>query len=159
RVFRFDLRFAALGDGVVNVLYRADQPAPQETDQQHEGDAEHQLPRGAETERALEEIAQRKPDRGTEQWTEQGAGAPDGGLNDQLSGGVEREGFRRHERLQDAKQASGESRIGGGDDEGRELVAMHVVANGGRAQRVVAYCAENRADGRTHDTQRNDDAD
>ena len=74
-------------------------------------------------------------------------------------GRVEREGVRRHEALHHAEQPAGKAGIGGGDDEGRELVAVDVVADGGRAQRVVADRAQNGADRRTHDAQRDHDAD
>ena len=85
--------------------------------------------------------------------------AADRGLHHELAGRVEREGIGRHESLQHAEQAAGKSRIGGGDDEGGELVAVDVVADGGGAQRVVADRAEDRADRRAHDAQRDHDAD
>ena len=102
---------------------------------------------------------QKEPDRGADQRAEQRAGAADRGLHDELAGGVEREGVRRHEALQHAEQAAGEAGIGGGDDEGGELVAVDVVADGGGAQRVVADRAQDRADRRAHDAQRDHDAD
>ena len=49
--------------------------------------------------------------------------------------------------------------IGRGDDEGGQLVAVDVVADGGRAQRIVADRAQHGADRRTHDAQRDHHAD
>ena len=108
---------------------------------------------------ALQEILQKQPDRGAEQRAEQRAGAADRGLHDELPGRVEDEGVGRHEGLQHAEQAAGKAGIGGGDHEGGELVAMDVVADRGGAQRVVADRAEDRADRRAHDAQRDHDAD
>ena len=85
--------------------------------------------------------------------------AADRGLHHQLARGVEREGVRRHEGLQHAEQAAGEAGIGGGDHEGGQLVAVDVVADRRGAQRVVADRAEDRADRRAHDAQRDHDAD
>ena len=137
----------------------ADDAAAQEADQQHEHHAEHELPGGAEAERLLQEVLQKQPDGGAEQRPEQRAGAADRGLHHQLSGGVEREGVGRHERLQHAEQPAGKAGIGGRDHEGGELVAVDVVAERRRAQRVVADRAQDRADRRAHDAQRDDDAD
>ena len=53
----------------------ADDAAAQEHHQQHEYQAEHQLPGAAEMQRGLEEIAQIEPDGGADQRPEQGAGA------------------------------------------------------------------------------------
>ena len=82
---------------------------------------------------------------GADQRAEQRAAAADGGLHDELAGGVEHEGVRRHEALQHAEQSAGEARVGGGDHEGGELVALDVVADGGGAQRVLADRAEDGA--------------
>ena len=87
---------------------------------------------------------QEQPDGGADQRPEQRAGAADRGLHHELAGGVEREGVGRHEALQHAEQAAGKAGIGGGDDEGGELVAVDVVADGGGAQRVVADRAQDR---------------
>ena len=141
-------------DEAIEIDDAADDAAAQEADQQHEHHAEHQLPGGAEPERRLQEVLQEQPDRGADQRAEQRAAAADGGLHDELARGVEREGVGRHEGLQHAEQAAGEARIGGGDDEGGELVAVDVVADRGGAQRVVADRAEDGADRRAHDAQR-----
>ncbi len=134
-------------------------PRRRKHDQQHEDDAEHQLPGRAEMQRRLEEVAEIEPDRRADQRPEQRAGAADRGLHDELARGVEHEGVGRHEALHQAEQAAGEAGIGGGDDEGGELVAVDVVADGGGAQRIVADRAEDRADRRAHDAQRDDEAD
>ena len=77
----------------------------------------------------MQEVAQEQPDRGAEQRAEQRADAADRGLHHQLAGGVEGEGVGRHEALQHAEQAAGEAGIGGGDDEGGQLVAADRVAD------------------------------
>ena len=69
---------------------------------------------------------------------EQRAASADRRLHDELAGGLEHEGVRRHESLQHAEQAAGEAGIGRGDHEGGELVAVDVVADRRRAQRVLA---------------------
>ena len=89
-------------------------------------------------ERRLQEVAQVEPDRGAEQRAEQRAGAADHRLHHQLAGGVEGEGVGRHVALQHAEQAAGETGIGRGDDERRQLVAADGVADRLRPQRVVA---------------------
>ena len=109
--------------------------------------------------RGLQKVAQIEPHRRAEQRSEQRAGAADRRLHHQLPGGVEHEGVRRHEALHDAEQPAGEAGIGGRDDEGGQLVAVDVVADGGGAQRVVADRAQDRADRRAHDAQRDHDAD
>ena len=93
-------------------------PRAQEADQQHEHDAEHQLPGRAEPERRLQEILQEQPDRGAEQRTEQRAAAADRGLHHELARRIEGERIRRHEGLQHAEQSAGEAGIGGRDHEG-----------------------------------------
>ena len=137
----------------------ADQAATQKADQQDEDQAQHQPPAGAKVQRILEEIAQIEPDGGAEQRPEQCAGAADRCLHDKLTRGVEGERVRRHEALHHAKQAAGKAGIGRGDDKGGELVAVDVVADGGGAERVVTDGAEDDADRRTHDAQRDHDAD
>ena len=109
--------------------------------------------------RVLEEVAEIEPDRRTDQRTEQGAGAADGRLHDELAGGVEHEGVGRHEALHDAEQAAGEARIGRSHDEGRQLVGVNVVADRRRAQRIVADRPQDRADRRMHDAPPDDEAD
>ena len=131
----------------------------QEADQQHEDDAEHELPGGAEMKRGLQEIAEIEPDRGADQRAEQRAGAADRRLHHELPRGVEHEGVGRHEALHDAKQAAGKAGIGRRDDEGGQLVAVDVMTDGGRAQRIVADRAQHRADRRAHDAQRDHQAD
>ena len=130
----------------------------QEADQQHEHDAENELPCGAEMQRRLEKVAQIKPDRGADQRTEQRAGAADRGLHHQLPRRVEREGVGWHEALHDAKEPAGKPRIGGGDDEGCELIAVDVMADRGGAQRIIADGAQDGADRRAHDSQRDHQA-
>ena len=103
--------------------------------------------------RGLEEIAQIKPDRGADQRAEQRAGAADCGLHHQLARRVEHERVGRHEALHHAEQAAGKAGIGGGNDEGSQLVAVNIVADCGGAQRIVADGAEHGADRRAHDTQ------
>ena len=120
---------------------------------------EHELPRGAQLERGLQEILQEEPDGRADQRAEERAAAADGGLHHELARGLEREGVRRHEGLQHAEQAAGEARVRGGDHEGGELVAVDVVADRGGAQRILADRAEDRADRRAHDAQRDHDAD
>ena len=102
-------------DERVEVVEAADDAAAQEADQQHEHEAQHELPGGAEPERRLQEVLQEQPDRGAEQRPEQRAGAADRGLHDQLARGVEGEGVGRHEGLQHAEQAAGETGIGRGN--------------------------------------------
>jgi hypothetical protein len=75
-----------------------------------------------------------------------------------LPGCIEGEGVGRHEGLQDAQQSAGKSRVGGGDDERRQFVAVDVVTDGRRAQRIVTDGAEDRPDGGTHDANGDDDA-
>ena len=100
-----------------------------------------------------------KPHRRADQRPEQRAGAADRRLHHQLPGRIEHEGVRRHEALHDAEQAPGEAGIGGRNDEGRQLVAMDIVTDGGGAQRIVADGAQHGADRRAHDAQRDHDAD
>ena len=147
------------GEIAVEVDKPADDAAAQEADQQHEDDAEHELPCRAEAERRLQEVLQKQPDGGADQRSEQRAAAADRGLHHELAGGVEHERVRRHEGLQHAEQAAGKAGIGGGDHEGGQLVAVDVVADRGGAQRIVADRAEDRADRRAHDAQRDHDAD
>ena len=99
-------------------------PRRRNTTSSNEDDAEHQLPGGAEMQRRLEEIAEIEPHGGADQRSEQGAGAADRGLHHELARGVEHERVRRHEALHQAEQTAGEAGIGGGDDEGGELVAI-----------------------------------
>ena len=143
----------------IEILDAADQAAAEEADQQHEDDAEHQFPGGAEMQRGLEEIAEIKPHGGADQRSEQRAGAADRGLHHELARSIECEGVGRHEALHQAEQTAGKSGIGRGDDEGGELVAVDVVAEGRRALRIVADRAQDRADRRAHDAQRDHDAD
>jgi hypothetical protein len=126
----------------------------QEAHEEHEDHAQHQLPGSAELEGALEEILEEEPHGGSDQRAHERAAAADDGLHHQLAGGVEGEGIGRHEGLHDAEEPAGEAGIGRGDDERRELVAVDVVADGGRAQRILADRAEDRPDGRAHDPQR-----
>ena len=67
-VLRCAARLAAQQD--VQVRDSADDAAAQEADQQHEDDAQHQLPCGAQTERALQEILQEQPHGRADQRTE-----------------------------------------------------------------------------------------
>ena len=90
---------------------------------------------------ALQEVLQEQPDGGADQRAEQRAGAADRGLHHELARGVEHEGVGRHEGLHHAEQAAGEAGIGGGDDEGGELVAVDVVAD---ARRRAAGCRGSR---------------
>ena len=90
----------------------------------------------------LEEVAQIEPDGSADQRPEQRAGAADRGLHDELAGGFEGEGVRRHEALHHAEQAAGETGIGGGDDEGGQLVTVDVVADRLRPQRIFADRAQ-----------------
>ena len=147
------------GHEAVEIDEAADDAAAQEADQQHEHDAEHELPGRSQTQRGLEEILQEQPDGGADQRAEQRAPAADGGLHHELAGGVEGEGVGRHEGLEHAEQAAGEARVSGGDHEGGQLVAVDVVADRGGAQRIVPDRAENGADRRAHDPERDDDAD
>src|SRR5262245_39677001 len=112
-------------------MQAADDTATQKTDQQYEDQPEQQLPGRAEMKRRLEEVAQVQPYRGAYQGSEQSTGAPDRRLHDELPRGFERESVWRHEGLQDAQQPTGESSVGGGNNEGGELVAVNVVADGG----------------------------
>ncbi len=127
-----------IGDG-------ADDAAPQEADQQHEDDAEHELPCRTKVQRVLKEVAEIEPYDGPDQRPEQRASAADRSLHDKLPGRIERKRVRRHEALHDGEEAAGEAGIGGCDHEGGEFVAMDVVAEGGRAQRVVAQRAQDRS--------------
>ena len=110
-------------------------------------------------ERVLEEIAQIEPDGRADQRPEQRARAADRGLHDELAGGVEHEGVRRHEALHDREEAAGETGIGRRDHEGGELVAMNVMTESRRAQRVVAQRAEDRSHRRAHDAKRDHQTD
>ena len=158
-VRRFGFRPVRSGRVAIEIDEAAHQTAAQKDDQQHENDSQHQLPGGAEMQRGLEEVAQIEPDGGADQRPEQRAGAADRGLHDELARGVEGEGVRRHEALHHSQKTAGKTGIGRGDDEGGELVAVNIVADGGGAQRVVADRAQDRADRRAHDTQRDHDAD
>ena len=100
-----------------------------------------------------------KPHGGADQRSEQRAGAADRGLHDELARSFECEGLGRHEALHQPEQPAGKSGIGGSDDEGGELIVLDVVAEGGRTQRIVADRAEDRADRRANDAQRDHDAD
>ena len=125
----------------IQVRDAADDAAAQEADQQHEDDAEHQLPRRAEIQRRLQEVLQEQPDGGADQRPEQRAAAADRGLHHELAGGLEGEGIRRHERLQHAEQPAGKTGIGGRDHEGGELVAVDVVADRGCARSGLSRIA------------------
>ena len=109
--------------------------------------------------RILKEIAEVEPDCCADQRPEQRARAADRGLHNELAGGVEHKGVRRHEPLHDAEEAAGETGVGRRDDEGGQLVAVNIVAERRRAQRVVAQRAEDRPDRRAHDAQRDDEPD
>ena len=109
--------------------------------------------------RVLEEVAEIKPYRRADQRPDQRACAADSGLHDQLAGRVEHESIRRHEALHDGEKTPGETGIGRSDHEGGELVAVNVMAERRRAQRVVAQRAQDRSHRRPHDAQRDDQAD
>ena len=87
------------------------------------------------------------------------AGAADCGLHHELARGVEGESVRRHEALQHAEQAAGKARISRSDNKGGKLVAVNIVAHGGCAQRIIADSAQDGADRRAHDAQRDRNAD
>ena len=72
---------------------------------------------------------------------------------------LESESVGRHESLQDAEQPAGKTGIGRGNHESGQFVAVYIVTDRLRAQGIVADGAENGADRRAHDTQRNDNAD
>ena len=146
-------------DPAVDILEATDNAASQEADQQHKDDAEHQFPRRAESESRLQEILKEEPNRRANQRAEQRTPAADSGLHHELTRGVEGKGVRRHEGLQDAKQPAGEPGIGGSDHERRELVAMDVMADRRRAQRIIPDRAQDRADRGAHDPQRYYDTD
>src|SRR3954449_11240434 len=96
--------------------------------------------------RRLKEIAEIEPHGGANQWSEQGAGAADRSLHHELARGVEHERVRRHEALHQAEQSAGEASIGSGDDEGRKLVAINMMAHRSSAQRIVPDGAQYGAD-------------
>ena len=58
-----------------------------------------------------------------------------------------------------AEQSAGKAGIGGGNDEGRQLVAVDVVADRGGAQRIVADRAQHGPDRGAHDAHRDHGAD
>ncbi len=109
--------------------------------------------------RRLKKIAQIEPDRGAGERAEQRAGAADRGQHDELARRFEGEGVRRHEALHHAEQSAGKAGIGRGDHEGDQLVAVDIVADGGRPQRIIANRPQHKTDRRAHDTHRDHDAD
>ena len=58
-----------------------------------------------------------------------------------------------------ASEAPGEACVNRSDHEGGELVAVYVVAERRGSQRVVAQSAQDRADRRAHNAQRDHEAD
>ena len=109
--------------------------------------------------RVLEEVAQIKPDGRADQRSEQRARPADRGLHDELAGGVEHEGVGRHEALHEGEQPAGETGVSRRDHESGQLVAVNVVAERRRAQRIVAQRAQDRPDRRTHNAQRDHETD
>ena len=109
--------------------------------------------------RVLEEVAEIEPDGGADQRAEQRSNPTDRGLHHELTRGVERESVGRHESLHHAKQAASEAGIGGGNYEGRQLIALDVVADRSGAQRIVAYRSQDSSNRRSHDPQSDDGAD
>ena len=77
---------------------------------------------------------------------EQSAGAADHGLHDQLARRIEGECLGRHVALQDAEQAAGETGIGRGNREYRQLVPLDVVPDRSGALRIVTDCREDVAE-------------
>jgi hypothetical protein len=104
-------------------------------------------------------VAQIKPHGRADERTEQGPCPANRGLHHELPRRIEHEGIGRHEALHDAEQPAGEAGIGGGDHESGQLVAVNVVADGRRADRIVADGAQDCADRRAHDAHRDHQAD
>ena len=126
---------------VEQVPHAADQAAAQEAHQQHEHDAEHQLPGAAEAERRLQEIAQVEPDRRRRPAARTACRRRRSRSASPAGPRCRSEGLGRHEALQHAEQPAGEAGIGGGDDEGGQLVA---VRRCGRPRRRAAGCRGSR---------------
>ena len=99
-----------------------------------------------------------QPNRGARQGAEQRPEAADHGHHDHLARRLEGKRFGRHIALHDAQQSAREARISRCDDEGEQLIGMHIVADRGRAQRVFTDCDPDATDRRGHDAARDDDA-
>ena len=102
----------------------------------------------------LQRAPQINPHAGPKCRADQRTGAAHDGLDDELPRGLEIEGVGRHIALEQAEQPAGQSPIGRRDDEGGELVFLHVMAQYAGAQGILTDRHKNGAERRLDDAAR-----